>query len=641
MQIDTEMVKHAWQQYGNLAALAHVSLAEMPICATLRWEGDEGALIGYSVQAVLTWAVERLGAQGGKTKPENAKILINRFVFGHSIAESADLHNKDAEYIKRRTRTAWKQTANIIIEEAATLHNHSTRQTWICEERFAALGQRSQQLLKFMAVFDRPIPPTYLIYHDNQLPHLLDANVVRQHDGRRVQIHPCLVDYVRGVLTLDELHDFYKQAGDLYANDNHVLLAATHWQTAGKWKKAANLLIANRDKLGDFDKRHALDRWQTVLQGFDRYQLSKEQQAQIELMLGNVAKLTKAPLPIALDAYQRALLSAETTATKAEIYFERGDAYREHDVDQAIAQFQQCCNLYQDPTASYWVIKSQQRLAWIYRTQCNNSAEAVRWLDKVEAALTDQAGPKWDGLRADWHNTWSEHHKYEQNTEQSLWHSQQAVIMAERSQDRLRLVKMTFQLGAAYYKNGLPERARAELQRCDQWAAKMRYDVMRGKVQQVWGALEFDQEQFDEAVRHYQLASDAFEQAGERRSQAAMQYNQAEALFEAGQAVQAIGLMARGHALAKASGNQNLRDIFEPQLRRDYVEAREGLNERQRRAIWFARNHDGKIKNKQYQDLNNCARKTAERDLNALVDLGIVVKGGKGRGAHYSIIGNQ
>jgi hypothetical protein len=58
------------------------------------------------------------------------------------------------------------------------------------------------------------------------------------------------------------------------------------------------------------------------------------------------------------------------------------------------------------------------------------------------------------------------------------------------------------------------------------------------------------------------------------------------------------------------------------------------LNDRQRQAITFAR-LEGRITNASYQKLVGGSRRTALRELDALVQFGILNPKGKGRGAHY------
>jgi len=59
-----------------------------------------------------------------------------------------------------------------------------------------------------------------------------------------------------------------------------------------------------------------------------------------------------------------------------------------------------------------------------------------------------------------------------------------------------------------------------------------------------------------------------------------------------------------------------------------------GLNERQVAAVAFAQEH-GSISNSELQDITGASRPTATRDLKTLIELGIAVSKGRGRGAHY------
>jgi len=59
------------------------------------------------------------------------------------------------------------------------------------------------------------------------------------------------------------------------------------------------------------------------------------------------------------------------------------------------------------------------------------------------------------------------------------------------------------------------------------------------------------------------------------------------------------------------------------------------LNERQKKAIGYLRRNE-RITNKEYQEINKTTKKTATRDLQELVGLGILIKSGRtGRGVHY------
>lgn len=65
-----------------------------------------------------------------------------------------------------------------------------------------------------------------------------------------------------------------------------------------------------------------------------------------------------------------------------------------------------------------------------------------------------------------------------------------------------------------------------------------------------------------------------------------------------------------------------------------------GLNERQRKAIGLLRKKP-RLTNTDYQEINAIARTTAKRDLEELVQWGLLELVGSGRGAHYRLTGKR
>jgi ATP-dependent DNA helicase RecG len=62
-----------------------------------------------------------------------------------------------------------------------------------------------------------------------------------------------------------------------------------------------------------------------------------------------------------------------------------------------------------------------------------------------------------------------------------------------------------------------------------------------------------------------------------------------------------------------------------------------GLNERQVKAVEYVKKN-GRITNKEYQELNNVSKKTASRDLSEIVNLNILKSSGvPGAGAYYEM----
>lgn len=63
----------------------------------------------------------------------------------------------------------------------------------------------------------------------------------------------------------------------------------------------------------------------------------------------------------------------------------------------------------------------------------------------------------------------------------------------------------------------------------------------------------------------------------------------------------------------------------------------EGLNKRQVEAVLYVGEH-GRITNREYRDLTGVSRRWATKELQELVDLGILGVRGTGRAIHYVLV---
>ena len=66
----------------------------------------------------------------------------------------------------------------------------------------------------------------------------------------------------------------------------------------------------------------------------------------------------------------------------------------------------------------------------------------------------------------------------------------------------------------------------------------------------------------------------------------------------------------------------------------------EGLNERQVEAVLYVGEH-GRITNREYRDLTGVSRRWATKELQEMVDLGILAVRGTGRAIHYVLVRNS
>ncbi|MGB1249930.1 MAG: hypothetical protein ACPG8W_04805 [Candidatus Promineifilaceae bacterium] len=654
--INKAIAKRAWQLYVDLDTLAQSPLASAEMCIALLWEGDTPENgVGFAVQAILQWVLERLASSSHPQVRDYAVILRARYVEKQTVELVANTFDTSPKSLKKRQSTAWGKSAEILKDEQKNQRAQTAQAHLMCQLRYEALTPEQQSIIRYLAIFERPEPLAFLNLSkqhavDAYIAALQTANVIQVDNKRNTIVHPRFVNYVRAQIPLDEWQHWQRFAANLYPSDGDFLQTATHFQHAGNWDTAAALFIKNKEVLGEylFGSKTSLAQWQQLLERFtagmvSAKQISAEQWAQINILLGNIIKLTDEPLDNALVAYQQAMRSAETITTQAEIYYERGHAYQSSNVAESLFQLEQCIKLtanHKDDLTAYWHLKALLIIALVYVSQRLSMRDSLRLLQESERILDGKSGLRWLKLTVDLHNVWGEYYKYQSNADAQLHHCRQAALAADRANDPLRIVKMTYQLGGAYFAKGTAFYAtsRQMLEKCNKWAVQIQYDVMCGKVQSVLGALAFaESADFKQSLNHYKLARNAFERAGDNRSFAAMDYNIAEALLELGEIENAIISLAEGRTLATSIGNKSLIEYFEPRLRKKYPESADGLRMQQRFAIRYVRMH-GQITKGQYCKLTKRSEKQAVRELNELVEKGIFGRFGKGRGTAYRII---
>ncbi|MGB1250266.1 MAG: hypothetical protein ACPG8W_06505 [Candidatus Promineifilaceae bacterium] len=645
-------VEIGWQNYHNLSLLAHSPLVDTVIYQKLCWEGDrDSPQIGRNVQIILQWAADELALSHVESKRENAVILRRRYIDHESLAKVAEPYGIRPSNVAQRQKTSVRQITQILNKELQSNHGEAKRLAALCQTRYAALGSDQQRTIGYLAIFEKAEPLVFLNQHKQYtvgsvLPAFLAANAVQQDADGEIRVHPRFLEYVRERLSSAEKQAHHSFVGYLYQGQQDFLQAATHWQQAEMWQEAAQMLIEHKAFLGEYeqDSAETLTQWQQLLAKFTRRRLKKndEQWAQINLLIGNVAQLTKQPIEVALEAYGNALRWGKTTVTQAEIYFQRAHANQQKDVAQALYDVAQCCHLcevHEDNEAiTFCYIRAMLLQAWLLFAQKRDARSGRAWLEKAGEALETKSGKGWLSLRADWHNAWGEFYKYKQLCPERLQHCRHAVDTAYLANDPLRILKMTYQLGRVYTQCGPKYYAQAhrEFEKSYRWATDTKNQYLKGAIQNAWGELVFfESSDFQKALAYYQRAYDIAGNAGDMLSLAAACFNATEALLELGDVEAAQKYMSEGEKKVSETGNQSLPKQF-AYLRCKFPEVVNDLLPRQRDAIRFVRQHR-QITKKQYQDLIQRSASMAARDLNDLVARKIFERHGKTRGIYYAL----
>ena len=240
-------------------------------------------------------------------------------------------------------------------------------------------------------------------------------------------------------------------------------------------------------------------------------------------------------------------------------------------------------------------------------------------------------------LQADLHNAWASYHYQRQDKTAELEHRLQAWLAAVETGDSERMMKTAHNLGQAYAWRGAYEQGLDYLGKSLALAEEAGNQQLIGANRKTRGNIYFWQEEWALAEAEYLAAHALFVQMGSRNWQGYLAYELAELYATRARWGEARPFWETGQQIAAEIGNEmlasGLRALGE---QFPLLAERSDLNERQEAALVYVREH-GRVTNRDYCDLTDCASVTAARDLKEMVEKGVLVVQGKGRGTFYAL----
>jgi tetratricopeptide (TPR) repeat protein len=432
--------------------------------------------------------------------------------------------------------------------------------------------------------------------------------------------------YVWGLLPPSERQQHHRTAAQLYESCRDYLEAAYHWRGAGELETAVHLLLNHYSNI--IASRHG-EAYADLLAQFQPYEMSPELWPRLKLIAGQVAEILE-DVDRALQEYQLALGAADL-ATKTLAYYRRAKAFQHKNIPESLAHYDYCIQLAQAvegfPLTAVYIDR-----AWLYFQELRDLPQAEADLQRAETSIQ----PNDRRTRSDLHNAWGELYYYRQDMAQAIQHHLQGWLAANEVQDAERMMKSAHNLGLAYAEDGLYQQALDYLQRSQKLAADVGHRKMEGLTYKSIGACYFWLHQLETAIDYYGRAYDIFVEMLNHNLQAYICCDLAEAYLQIGQADEAQPFIDEGITLAQRSGNDALVRLLQSLAEQAPKYAVE-LNEREVGAIEFVR-ENGRITNQDYRDLTGVSQKQAVRDLNKLVDDGLLQRVGKGRATRYELV---
>lgn len=641
------LVGDAFKLYreGDMLGLAQLPLVGSSLTDAyfLNHEPKSQPRQSQAMQTVLRWMVDKL-SPGGKHSWTAARwrhynILHHFYLHETRVTELAD-HMAIAEQTWYQLRPRAIEAAATLLREALVAPQYGTElKNYGIASRYDDCEAQAQRILRLMAIFRQPIP-NRLIYQmeaeSNQarlqpaIQALLDHDLLlTDAQGAELLAPPEIRPYLLKMLQPQERIDWHQAAGIYYQTQHDYLEAAWHFRAANNAPKAALVLIEQVKPIIDSFQVEAL---RDLLNEFRFVEINdKNLWAELKLVDGRVASHLE-DVDTALARYGEAL-SATDLQIKSRAYFERGQAFKLKNLDEALTHYGYCIELLVDSSPPHpLLIQAFIERAWIFIQDRQDWSRAEQDLGQVEALISRDNRTMW----ADLHNAWGELYYRRQDLAGAIEHQLQAWLAAHEIQDGTRQIRMGHNLGQFYVEAKQYQQGLDYLQRTQALAQQTGHRTAEAACYKSIGACYFWLEQYDQAISHYQQAYQIFAEMGNLTWQAYVCYDLAEVYLLTAQPLLGQQQFEQATQLAQRLDNEDVLSLL-ADLARQYPAVKPAtadLHERQQQAFAFVKQH-GQISNRQYRELTGISQKQAVRDLKDMVTKDIFAAVGQGRARRY------
>lgn len=654
---------------GDVLALSTMPLAHASLVDDCFFLGEpvSSDARGRAIQSLLTWAVDRLRPSGERSWVANVwrnyNILHAFYIEGGRASALAEKMAISEQTLYQSRPQAIANVAQILREEIQSPTDKQNRQRYALTARYGRHTKDEQALLRIASVFIRSTPVSLL---HNLYEQLVDTNgdapnlqtgihqlighslLVGNDAGTEVALRPEMRTFLRTLLVPVEREKLHRAAAEYYLQQQEYLEAARQLRTAGVYESAAQILIDYQRKL--FDNLQ-IEELAELVGEFQRTELSLDIWARLKIVAGEIAEFSK-EIDLALSEYQHAL-AAPDIQIKALAYYRRARAFERQNVGESLAHYGYAIRLVEEVVQGESTLgvphtdEHQQPLkqllaqmyigrAWIYIQMQPDPIKAAADLRQSENLTLEHNRLAW----AELHNAYGSFYENENDLEQATQHYRQAWLAANEVQDLARMTNTAHNLGGALSEQGDIEQALHYLQQSLALSSKSNNRQVQGACHLSIGACYFWQNQFAEAIKDYMAARIIAEETGNHALQMRADCNLAEAYAELPDLPMARHYFEQGYAQAQMLKDEgSIRDFLA--LAESYPNLQQSqntnhLNERQRQALLHIQTH-GQITNRGYQELTEVSQKQAVRDLNEMMELGLIERRGKGRSTHYVV----
>lgn len=634
---------------GQLLELATSPLAQSSL-VTGCFLSDEPVTLdgrGRALMAVLHWVVERLRPAGEThwtAHPWRFYLLLTHFyLHGMRVSELAEQMAVVDQTLYDTRPAAFNAVAGVLRQELSAPQDADGRKQQYIALRYASLLPVEQLILRCAAIFRHPIDVGLLeemlrrsekaltlepVFNLNRLidNHLLISN----DEHSLVMVHPEIRIFLLGLLTPVQRRAWHEAAAHSASDTGDYLDAAVHYRQAGMLRSAAELLVSHQREIVDTMQGEEL---RAMLAEFRQAELSEATWVQVKIIAGGLAEMMQ-DVDTAAAEYGKAL-NARDLESKALAYYHRARVLESKNLDEALAHYQYCILLLEENDKLPTLLqKAYIDQAWIYIQERPDLEQARRLLDGASSLVKQSDRESWSQL----HNAWGDWYFHQGRIKEAVEHHQQGWLAANEIQNLELMLNSAHNLGTVYTDLGESALALDYLRKAQQLALQSGNRKMEAMCNKSLGACYFWMKDFAHAIECYALAREIYIEMGNRNRQASACYDLAEAYAALGNVSAGRKYYQEGLGLAHELGLERYQRNF-AELAQSYSEllpSEINLSTRQQRILEHVR-ANGEIKSEQCASLIEVSKEQAIRDLNDLIDKGLLSRQGRARNTSYVI----
>ncbi len=642
------MISHALKQWrdGDWLLLSQSPLIESDLVGAALLPNEPRTMLSLAraIQTTLRWGIAQLKPSGEQDWLANRwrqyNLLHHYYELGWLAADVAE-----QLAIAEQTFYDWRNQAvtllsHTLFEEAQHAQLAEQRKQFAILSHYDSLDSDSRRLLRLLATvpIEHPLAldwlPRLLPDSDNRASlATLESHYLLQQAGQRLMVALPVRAALQQRLSAEERIGWLVQLARIYRQTKSPLAAAECYAAAGEHDRSARLLIEQWQTLVNQQKVTEMQPLLTQLLATP--QLEGELIAALYLVAGKSAEYLD-DLPSAIDAYGHAL-ATDNLLQKAQAYHRRAKVYQRVDLDQCLNHYQVCIDLLnRQPELSS---ELQRRLAqmlidrgWINLQERLDFTQADADLNAAQALITPNDSETWARL----YDARSGLHVMEGNSAGVIQTRMRAWIAAEESQNSELMMHIAHNLGQDYIWDDQHEKGREFLNRSLAIATASDNLQLQGMGYKGLGASFALQEQYEQAVAFYLQAHKLFVQTKNPNWRLGCCYDLTEAFAELSRWEEARAYFAEGRQLADELGHQRQRQQFAALIEK-YPSLVATVNDRQQQAINYLHDHAA-ISRADYVKLTDVSKSQAHRDLEELIEQGVIERVGKGRATRYVLV---